>query len=221
MCVVAVILLDYENIQSRGMQGFRYIGTEDKIYLFFSSACPNIRNEYIDHINQVGCELNIVKLLKTRKNALDFYIACEAGLLVSAGETQIAIISCDKGLQSIADFYSVYDDPTVKVVVQSTIEQGLLMLDAPGDRDRRRLIKEASRTVSIEVEYAKIADRKRIRHLIEECFKGTAQEDKVGSIISFIETSKTYSPKRRYTQSLHQFGLEDGLAIYQTIKKVT
>lgn len=214
---MAVLLMDYENIQSsRGMQGFQYIGTEDKIYLFYSTACPNIRNEYIEHIYQVGCEFIIIKLQKARKNALDFYIACEAGALVAKGETQIAIISGDTGLQSIADFY--LDNPSAKVVVQPSIEQGILALDAPEDKDRRRLILNAVRHVSIESEYGKISERQRIRRLIKEIFQGTPLESKVRNIISFYEASQSFPKKQRYTQSLHWFGRVEGLQIYQKLK---
>ena len=212
-------MLDYENIQSsRGMQGFNYLMRGDKIYLFYSISCSNIRHEYIEHINREGCEFHIIKLKQSRKNALDFYIATKAGVLAKEGESQIAIISGDKGLRSIADYFGEYEAPSIKVVVDISIEKGLLALDAPDDAERRNKIRRAAKNDSIEVEHARIGERQKMRNTLEEMFLGTPLESKVGHIISFYEASQNYSLKQKYTQSLHWFGKAEGLQVYQKLK---
>lgn len=51
----------------------------------------------IQEIKESGCEFRVIKLKGTGKNALDFYIAAECGIISERGENEIAIISNDKG----------------------------------------------------------------------------------------------------------------------------
>ena len=50
----------------------------------------------IQEIKESGCEFRVIKLKGTGKNALDFYIAAECGIISERGENEIAIISNDK-----------------------------------------------------------------------------------------------------------------------------
>lgn len=59
----------------------------------------------IQEIKESGCEFRVIKLKGTGKNALDFYIAAECGIISERGENEIAIISNDKGFQAVIDFF--------------------------------------------------------------------------------------------------------------------
>lgn len=91
---MAVFLVDYENIVSYGgLKGIRFLNEQDKIVIFFSEVCPNIRKDELDPIIKSGCDFKTYKLVKTGKNGLDFYISVETGVQIEQGEKQIAIIS--------------------------------------------------------------------------------------------------------------------------------
>ena len=94
---MAAILVDYENVYaSNGLKGVEYLRDTDTLYIFYSQCCGKIRYDHMEAIESSGCDFRTYKLVKTGKNALDFYIASECGAICQKGETQIAIISNDK-----------------------------------------------------------------------------------------------------------------------------
>ena len=55
---------------------------------------------------------------------------------------------------------------------------------------------------------------------IRKAFEGTEYEKQTDKIIRFIEGSDAKAPKLLYTGSMHEFGREDGRAIYQVLMLV-
>ena len=155
------------------------------------------------------------------KNALDFYIAVECGVLGSRGENQISIISKDKGFGAVSDFFRIQEElGGVTVRVASNIENALVALNAPEDEVRKLLIKEKTRTLSIDAEQARIMEHRAFIEKITQAFEGTEYEDKTEKIIRFIESRDEKTLRLLYTGSMHEFGREDGRAIYQVLKQV-
>ena len=70
------------------------------------------------------------------------------------------------------------------------------------------------------VEQAKIQERNAIRNEIRDAFAGTKFENVVPDIISFLENNDEVTRRKLYTESLHKFGRQDGLAFYQILKEV-
>ena len=55
---------------------------------------------------------------------------------------------------------------------------------------------------------------------ITNAFEGTEYEKQTDKIIRFIEERDAKTPRVLYTGSMHEFGREDGRAIYQVLKQV-
>jgi len=166
-------------------------------------------------------EFKTYKLARTGKNALDFYIAVECGILSSYGEKQISIVSKDKGFGAISDFFRIQNElDGVTVHVASNVENALAALKSPKDEERKRLIKEKTRTLSIDAEQARIREHRAIAERITKVFEGTEYEGKTEKIIRFLEGRDVKIPRILYTSSMHEFGREDGRAIYQMLKQV-
>lgn len=219
---MAAILVDYENVcATDGLKGVEYLSEKDMLVIFYSQCCEKIRADYIDEIEKSGCELKIRKLVKTGKNALDFYIASECGCISQIGEKQIAIISKDKGFSAVSDYFHVNPDRKDTIVmIASNIENALMMLKAPDDSMRRKMLKEKTKSLNIAAEYARIQERNRIRNKILSAFKGTEYEKISSEIFNYAEKSKNNPLKLLYTGSLHNFGRVDGTAIYKILKEV-
>ena len=84
---MATILVDYENVfASDGLKGVDALRKDDTLIVFYSDSCRKIRQDFIKTIDASGCKFRILKLKNPGKNALDFYIAIECGMLVSGGE---------------------------------------------------------------------------------------------------------------------------------------
>ena len=220
---MATILVDYENVSTTdGLKGVEYLNENDTLIIFYSHCCEKIRAEYIEMIEKSQCEFKTYKLARTGKNALDFYIAVECGFLGSRGENQISIISKDKGFGAISDFFRIQEElDGVIVRVASNVENTLVALNGPENEVRKKLIREKTRTLSIDVEQARITEHRAFIEEITKAFEGTEYEDRTEKIIRFIEGRDAKIPRLLYTGSMHEFGREDGRAIYQVLKQVS
>lgn len=219
---MATILVDYENVSTTdGLKGVEYLSENDTLIIFYSLCCEKIRAEYIEMIEKSNCEFRTYKLARTGKNALDFYIAVECGVLGVQGEKQISIISKDKGFGAVSDFFKIQEKlDGVVVRVASNVENALVALNTPEDEARKKLIKEKTRTLSIDAEQARITEYRAFVEKIEKAFEGTEYEKQTEKIIQFIEERDAKTPRVLYTGSMHEFGREDGRAIYQVLKQV-
>ena len=219
---MATILIDYENVSTTdGLKGVEYLNENDTLIIFYSQCCEKIRAEYIEMIEKSQCEFKTYKLARTGKNALDFYIAVECGILSSCGKNQISIISKDKGFGAISDFFRIQNElEGVTVCVASNIENALVTLISPENEKRKKIIKEKTRALSIDVEHARIQEHRTFVEKITKAFEGTEYEEKTEKIIKFLERQDIKMPRVLYTSSMHEFGREEGRAIYQMLKQV-
>ena len=222
MTSLATILVDYENVSTTdGLKGVEYLNETDTLIIFYSQCCEKIRAEYIEMIEKSRCEFKTYKLARTGKNALDFYIAVECGVLGFRGENQISIISKDKGFSAVLDFFQIQEElDGVRVRVASNVENAIVALNATEDDARKQQIKEKTKTLSIEAEQVRIMEHRAFIEKITKAFEGTEYEDKTEEIIRFIEGRDTKTPRLLYTGSMHEFGREEGRAIYQVLKQV-
>ena len=135
---MAAILVDYENVgNANGLRGVDVLQETDTLVIFYSGCCGKIRYDYMQEIKCSGCRFKVVKLKEAGKNALDFYIASECGVLSERGEKQIAIISNDKGFQAVIDFFQMdAETKKVQVVRAGNIETALTFFTMPEEDQR-------------------------------------------------------------------------------------
>lgn len=214
------ILVDYENVNgSNGLKGADVLCSEDTLIIFYSGCCGKIRSDYMREIAESGCTFRIVKLKGAGKNALDFYIAAESGIVSERGEKQIAIISNDHGFQAVIDFFSM--DPNAKkvqIVKAGNIENAITQFHAPEDAERRKLLQSRIALLDLAVESARLEEQNKAKKELKELLNGTAYEEKMAEIIDFIGAKSRQGKKALYTGALYKFGREDGRAIYQLLK---
>lgn len=217
---MAAILVDYENVNgSNGLRGTEALCDNDILIIFYSGCCGKIRYDYMQEIRESGCEFRVIKLKETGKNALDFYIAAECGVMSERGEEQIAIISNDKGFQAVIDFFSInHNTARVQVVKAGNIEDALVLFSAPEDVIRRQTIQRRKTLLDLAAECARIEERNKVRKEVQSILQGTGYEKRTAEIIDFIKTRRNKGRKILYTESLHCFGRKDGIAIYKLIK---
>lgn len=208
-------LIDYENVNYKGLEGIEYLEPTDSISIFYSDCCQLMEQKNIDIIWEKGCEIELVKLVSKRKNGLDFYIASKVGELFSSnGEINIAIVSNDKGFKAVRDYWNNRLNPTSRLVINDTIASCIVSSAEP--QTRKTPIQNAYRKLDIEQVYDTWMELKKINESMHEKFDGTEFEVIIPDIVDVVKRSK--EKKGLYLNSLKTFGRKSGLAVYRRIK---
>lgn len=210
-------MIDFENIGSRGLQGAEYLQQDDSVTIFYSQACMKIEQRRFFQVKESGCEFQICKLQKARKNALDFYIASRIGEIYGQGYIGMtAIVSNDTGFQAVREYWKNCTSVPRDIILRPDIEQCIAASGENSFRQRRICLEKQE--VRLEEEYEKYAERQRIRKRLEDSFAHTYYEDFIEQIMNLIESPKPL--KILYRDSLKQFGRKDGLRIYREVKQI-
>ena len=218
---MATILIDYENVNGFSLlPGLDLLTSDDRLVIFYSKSCNTIRREYWDIINASGCEFSTVKLLHKGEQYLDKYICIAVGELRSAGENEVAIISADKGYQAVLDYYITTDVTDFKIVRANTIEQALLSFCNPIHKKRRGIIIERSKKIDLDEISVMVKERTSIKAKIKAALMNTPYWYLIKDVCEFVTDREAGDNRSLYTGAMHNFGRENGRALYNIIKKV-
>lgn len=107
-----IVLVDWENCWCCNKDALNYISylTEsDTVHIFYSCNTKNLNKSTCIELLKSSCKLELTPLYKSGHNALDFYICTVCGNYMQMyPDTNIGIISCDTGFDSVADFIINY-----------------------------------------------------------------------------------------------------------------
>lgn len=208
-------LVDYENVRNLGMRGTEFLLPSDCVILFYSDAAPVIEQRHLNNIQLAGCGFETCKLLKKRKNGLDFYIASKAGALFGAEQCRnLVIVSNDNGFQAVRDYWQERSGTKHRVALSESIEHGILAVNE--NSDRAELIRSYRTTVDIGQFTAAYKEKKRIQQVLTAAFAGTEFCDRLQDIQDILKSGAT--PKVIYLDSLRRFGRKGGQEIYRILK---
>ncbi|MCC8104399.1 MAG: PIN domain-containing protein [Clostridiales bacterium] len=209
-------LIDYENVGEAGLDGMEHLYDTDVVVIFYSASCEKISKKSMDYILKSGCHFQAVRLKKTGKNALDFYIVSMIGELFGAGFSgKVIVVSKDKGYAAMKDYWMDRGIQSECILLKPAVKDGIIATNE--NSVRRKLISAATAQVSIGKEYAKYQERDRLKKKIEDLFVGSEYEEAVARIFELTETEK--KPKDLYLGSLKRFGKVDGTNIYRCLKQ--
>ena len=101
-----IYLVDYENVNSSGIEGIKNLKLEDKVYIFYSEQIKTIPFEKSIELVKSKAQIEFIEIKKVGKNYLDFQLSTYLGYLIGKGENGfVFIISKDTGFDSIVDFW--------------------------------------------------------------------------------------------------------------------
>lgn len=94
------VLIDYENIQPKNIEKLAEFGF--KVMVFVGSNQAKIPFELVYSMQMLGSDAEYIKMEGSGQNALDFHIACYAGILsVKNPDSRFFIISRDTGFDPL------------------------------------------------------------------------------------------------------------------------
>lgn len=209
-------LVDYENMTgSYPFDGAEFLSEKDTLIIFFSQCASTIRSGDLKKIENSGCQIKLVRLVKQRKNGLDFYIASYIGKLFGSNKADEAvIITGDTGLQAVSDFWKANWGNKYSVIVSKNVIDAICQ--SKYDSEIKEDVKQFNNRVNFEFEIGQINHKRKVKLLFINLLKDTGFEEDVNEIIRVYEISKT--SKNRYNEFLKAFGRVKGGKIYSIIK---
>ena len=211
-------MIDFENTWSKGLQGAEYLSPDDRVTIFYSNSCLKVEKGKLQQIIDAGSMLDICRLQRAGKNALDFYIASRIGALFGEGYLgRVAIVSNDKGSSAVQDYWAKCAKPSRRIILQPNIEQCIGCSDE--ESERRKLVQEKLQEVNLEAQYKLYGERLKMRRALEGSFEDTAYRDLLGQIVSIVEEQKGRGRRLLYLDTIKRFGRKKGLEIYSKIKQ--
>lgn len=211
-------MIDLENTRSKGLQGAEYLSPDDQVTIFYSQSCMKVEKGRLQQIIDAGSILDICRLQRVGKNALDFYIASRIGEVFGSGyRGTVAIVSGDKGYEAIRDYWANCAVSAGRVILQTSIEQCIGC--SAEESARRRQIQGKLQEVNLEAQYGLYEERLKMRKELEGCLSDTAYRDMLGQIMDVVEKGKGRGRRLLYLDTVKRFGRKKGLDIYAKIKK--
>ncbi len=210
-----LFLIDYENVRNAGMRGAKYLQPSDYVIVFYSGSAQVMETRYLTAIRNSGCMFETCRLVKTRKNGLDFYIATRLGELFGAGfDGNAVIVSGDEGFQSLREYWQSRSKPPRRVLVNESIERGII--SANENDERTAAIREQLKSQDIGNFFAAYQESRKLRELLENAFSNTAFSSRTAEMADILRGDKT--SRRIYLDTIQRFGRQDGLEIYHILK---
>lgn len=104
---LAVYLIDYENVNTDGLNGISRLSPEDTVVIFYSENADRMTFGLHRRLNESKASIDIRKVDVGGSNALDFQLSTYLGYLVALNrDQQYHIVSNDRGYAHVANFWS-------------------------------------------------------------------------------------------------------------------
>lgn len=219
---MAALMIDFENVKSEAFKGAEQLLANDKLYLFYSEACPNMSVQSFNLIIQSGCEFKAIELVQKGHNFLDMYIASAIGELIGSGfHDDIAVISNDKGFQSVVDYWGNNKENQRRIIRASSIGNAIIATQDKAGKLRRKILSKNIGNISIAEEYTKYCIKKKFEKKLEDIFNGTEYEKLIPEINKLLQGVNEVIPnKKLYLDTLKKFGRKNGVEIYRILKTI-
>lgn len=105
-CIMAVYLIDYENVSFNGLEGIENLTSEDTVHIFYSENANKMTFELHHKISSSHADFHYYKADVGKKNALDFQLSTYLGYLIALNpEKEYIIVSNDETFSFLIKFW--------------------------------------------------------------------------------------------------------------------
>ena len=209
--------IDFENVHALGFRGVEFLTPEDEVVLFYSKVCMNLEKGILDKLFDSSCSFRIVKVENGGHNAMDFYITSHISEILGRNyKGHVGIVSHDKGFRAIRDYWQVRN-PEMEIICKPDIGQ---CIEATNDmKDPRwQAVHREYLHLNLEIAYEQFEKRSRLQALLEEILANSEREWHLEELANDLMHRK--AGRETYLSLMRLYGVLDGLAIYQALKKV-
>lgn len=104
---MAIYLIDYENVNTDGLNGISRLSAEDTVVIFYSEKADRMTFGLHRRLMESKAVIDCKKVDVGGSNALDFQLCSFLGYLIAQGkQTQFCIVSNDRGYEHVVGFWS-------------------------------------------------------------------------------------------------------------------
>lgn len=206
-------LIDYENVGREGFAGCDKLGKTDDIHLFYTENNNKIDLDILDNHGEADI---ITHKVAAGKQSADIHLSSYLGYLIGINqgkECSYVIISNDTDFDKVIGFWK---KENVKVARAQNIKQAAAPAEA---------LKQPGRVKSVlsrEVSKRNGADKIRLNADVQKALSQAKCDNKIINEAASLVV-KNMGAKNGKQQVYHKlvskYGQEEGLRIYQTIKK--
>ncbi len=102
--IMRIFLVDYENVNSAGLQGINMLSRNDKLVIFYSDKSNTISFKVVEQIMENNIKFTKIHLDEQGMNALDFQLTTYLGVIIERHKKsknfKVIIVSKDNGYKS-------------------------------------------------------------------------------------------------------------------------
>ncbi len=103
---MATYLVDFENVNSAGLNGVEQLNDADIVIVFYSEQANTLTISMHNKLNQSKAKINFIKIVGKGPNCLDFQLSTYLGYLISQNKSEsFYIVSKDKGFENTTLFW--------------------------------------------------------------------------------------------------------------------
>ena len=121
-------LVDYENVQGKGLQGINLLKHTDQVVIFYSKNANKVTMDDVQLITKSNANISYTEIESLGHNALDFnlvlYIGMKAGHF-KGSSLQMNIISNDSGFDTLKDNYMIKQSEIIEIYRNPTIKEAM------------------------------------------------------------------------------------------------
>ena len=141
-----IYLVDFENVNSQGLNGINRLSENDRIIIFYSENADSMTFELHEQINQSRADIFFQKVDVGLKNALDFQLATYLGYLICGNEAEkisadYYVVTKDRGYASLITYWT---KRKVDISLVGSLIQSMRIQKEKSD-EKRRAMESAAR----------------------------------------------------------------------------
>lgn len=223
-------LVDYENVNSSGLEGINCLDEEDRVVIFYGPNSNTVSFSIVEFIRESNINISLFELRHPAPNAVDFQLSTYLGYLIASEKNaEFYIISKDKGYASSIDFcndYLIEHPQKIErfTTISAALNQERSFVGISILKDN--MIKTYSNKTAFNLNNPKIlhdnsipVKKQKVMKLINTLGDEVNPVEKKQVYDTVLNYLKTTSNKEEfYKKLIHKYSQKDGLKYYNLFK---
>ena len=194
--------VDYENVNSQGLEGCEDLKATDKVYIMYSENANTLKMDKLQALLRSKASIDTIDIKCLGPNALDFQLCVLLGSKIGkfrGSKLELFIVSNDHGYDSVKNGVAMI---LFQEMQQKNIELSISRICNFKD-------------VSVE----RLKEKKDLSNIIKNSLKITNYKSSTEEIIKLYNSYNNLTYRQFHNLCVKKFGEKDGRGIYLALKQ--